>query len=51
MEQNTTQQLPTKRYVSPTMEIITMNVRSIICGSERQNLINTTEMDEGDDNW
>ena len=38
-------------YVSPVVNTIEIKTLSIICQSERQNALNTTEMMEGDDNW
>ena len=38
-------------YVSPQVETIEIKAQVIICQSERQNALNTTEMMEGDDNW
>lgn len=39
------------KYVTPTVEIITVNSTCVLCGSERQNAILSTEMQQGDDNW
>ena len=44
-------QFPRERYFSPTTKVITVNATYILCQSERQNALNTTEMTEGDDNW
>ncbi len=38
-------------YVSPQVKTIEIKAQAIICGSERQNALNGTEMTEGDDNW
>ena len=38
-------------YVSPYMATMDIEAQAIICQSERQNALNTTEMMEGDDNW
>ena len=38
-------------YVSPQVKTIEIKAQAIICQSERQNALNTTEMMEGDDNW
>ena len=38
-------------YVSPKLKTIEFKTQAIICGSERQNALNGTEMEEGDDNW
>lgn len=38
-------------YVSPRVKIMNVKVRAIVCASERQNMIYSTEMTEGDDNW
>ena len=38
-------------YVSPQMETIEIKAQAIICQSERGSMLNTTEMEEGDDNW
>ena len=38
-------------YVFPQVKTIEFKTQAIICGSERQNALNTTEMMEGDDNW
>ena len=38
-------------YVSPQVKTIEIKTLAIICQSERQNALNTTEMMEGDDNW
>lgn len=52
MDQDTpTKKMVTERYISPVTKVITMNVAHIICGSERQSMWNSTEMEEGDDNW
>lgn len=52
MNQDTpTVQKAAERYISPVTEVITMNAVHIICGSERQGMWNSTEMEEGDDNW
>lgn len=50
-KQETTMQWPRERYFSPTTKVITVNATRILCGSERENALNTTEMTEGDDNW
>ena len=47
----TNRQNPTERYVPPATKVIAVNAMHIICGSERQNMFNSTEMKEGDDNW
>lgn len=39
------------KYVTPTVKIITVNSTRVLCGSERQNAIWSTEMQQGDDNW
>ena len=44
-------QNPSEKYCSPAMEVITVNVTYVLCGSERENALNGTEMFEGDDNW
>ena len=38
-------------YVSPVVKTLEIKTHAIICGSERQNALNGTEMEEGDDNW
>lgn len=40
-----------KVYVTPTVKIITVNSTGVLCGSEVQNAIWGTEMQQGDDNW
>ena len=47
----TNRQNPAERYIFPATEVITVNAMHIICGSELQNVLNATEMTEGDDNW
>lgn len=44
-------QNPVEKYCSPAVKVITVNVTHVLCGSERQNALNGTEMMEGDDNW
>ena len=52
MDQDTpTEKKVTERYISPVTKVITMNAAHIICGSERQSMWDSTEMEEGDDNW
>lgn len=52
MDQDTpTEKKVTERYISPITKVITMNAAHIICGSERQSMWDSTEMEEGDDNW
>ena len=38
-------------YVSPQVKTLEIKTQRIICGSERENMLNSTEMMEGDDNW
>ena len=38
-------------YVSPVVKTLEIKTQAIICQSERQNVLNATEMTEGDDNW
>ena len=38
-------------YVSPKVKTVEIKAHAIICQSERQNALNGTEMEEGDDNW
>ena len=38
-------------YVSPQVKTLEIKTQRIICGSKRQNMWNSTEMEEGDDNW
>ena len=47
----TNRQNPAERYISPATKVIAVNAVHIICGSERQNMLNSTEMEAGDDNW
>ena len=47
----TNRQNPAERYISPATNVITVNAMHVICGSERQNMLNSTEMEAGDDNW
>ena len=47
----TNRQNPSEKYCSPTAKAIMVNVTRVLCGSERENALNTTEMMEGDDNW
>ena len=47
----TNRQNPAERYISPATNVIIVNAMHIICGSELQNVLNATEMTEGDDNW
>ena len=39
------------RYVSPRMKAVLLAAQQVLCGSERQDILNSTEMEEGDDNW
>ena len=47
----TNRQNPAERYISPATKVIAVNAVHIICGGERQNMLNSTEMEAGDDNW
>ena len=38
-------------YVSPQVRTLEIKTHAIICQSERGSMLNTTEMEEGDDNW
>ena len=38
-------------YVSPVVKTLEIKTHAIICQSEREIMRNTTEMEEGDDNW
>ena len=38
-------------YVSPVVKTLEIKTWAIICQSEREIMRNTTEMEEGDDNW
>ena len=38
-------------YVSPVVKTLEIKTHAIICQSEREITRNTTEMEEGDDNW
>ena len=38
-------------YVSPQVKTLEIKTLAIICQSEREIMRNTTEMEEGDDNW
>ena len=38
-------------YVSPQVRTLEIKTHAIICQSEREIMRNTTEMEEGDDNW
>lgn len=38
-------------YVSPKAKVIFVKIQGILCGSEIKGAVNTTEMEEGDDNW
>lgn len=40
-----------KVYATPTVRVIAMNSTRVLCGSEGQNAIWGTEMQQGDDNW
>ena len=39
------------RYSSPGVRVMKVESRGMLCGSERQSALNSTEMEEGDDNW
>ena len=39
------------KYVTPTVRVIAMNSTRVLCGSEGQDAIWGTEMQEGNDNW
>ena len=47
----TNRQNPAERYISPATNVIAVNAMHIICQSERGSMLNTTEMEAGDDNW
>ena len=38
-------------YVSPVVKALKIKTRKIICVSERQSMLNSTEMEAGDNNW
>ncbi|MBQ0124513.1 MAG: hypothetical protein KBS58_06750 [Bacteroidales bacterium] len=38
-------------YVSPRVKTMDIKFLAIVCASELQNVLNATEMTEGDDNW
>lgn len=38
-------------YSSPKTKVVFVKMQGILCGSEINGDANTTEMNEGDDNW
>ena len=38
-------------YISPKIKVVFVKMQGILCGSEINGDANTTEMNEGDDNW
>lgn len=47
----TNKQSPSEKYYSPAAETLMVDVTHILCNSESQSMLNSTEMKEGDNNW
>lgn len=51
MRKESLEQIHKGQYAPPTTKSVTLMVTGLLCTSERQAWKNTTEMEEGDDNW